>query len=125
MAGLQTISDLAALARAGFKMTDIKEIMASEQPKEEKPAEILPKEEVQPAPENSLPKEEKDANEPDYKKDANEPDYKKMFEEEQEKSKKLASDLEKAQKANITQPVKEEAKLSNQEQINKMYLNLL
>lgn len=116
MAGLQTISDLAALARAGFKMTDIKEIMASEQPKEEKPAEILPKEEVQPAPENSLPKEEKDANEPDYKK---------MFEEEQEKSKKLASDLEKAQKANITQPVKEEANLSNQEQINKMYLNLL
>lgn len=116
MAGLQTISDLAALARAGFKMTDIKEIMATEQPKEEKPAETIPKEEVQPDPANSLPKEEKDAKEPDYKK---------MFEEEQEKSKKLASDLEKAQKANITQPVKEEAKLSNQEQINKMYLNLL
>lgn len=116
MAGLQTLSDLAALARAGFKASDIKEIMASEQPKEEKPAEILPKEEEQPAPENSLPKEEKASDEPDYKK---------MFEDEQKRAEKLASDLEKAQKANIKQPVKEESKLSNQEQINKMYLNLL
>lgn len=116
MAGLQTLSDLAALARAGFKASDIKEIMASEQPKEEKPAEILPKEEEQPAPENLLPKEEKAADEPDYKK---------MFEDEQKRADKLASDLEKAQKANTEKPVKEEAKLSNQEQINKMYLNLL
>lgn len=116
MAALQTLSDLAALARAGFKASDIKEIMAAEQPKEEKPEEILPKEEVQPSPENSLPKEEK----------AEEvPDYKKMFEDEQARALKLEKDLAKAQKENISKPVKEEAKPSDQEAINNIFLSLL
>ena len=89
MKPLETIADLAALARQGFTAQDIKEIMASG--KSEEPAENAAKEIVQPEPEKEQEKEPVKITEPDYKK---------MFEDLQAEFQTTKKELEKLQDNN-------------------------
>lgn len=88
MKPLDTISDLAALARAGFKMDDIKELMAQQA---EEPAETMPKESITPEPEKAS--EETPTNEPDYKQ---------MYEDLQMELKTTKKELETIQDRNAS-----------------------
>lgn len=89
MKPLETIADLAALARQGFTAQDIKEIMASG--KSEEPAEDAAKATVQPEPEKEQEKEPVTTTEPDYKK---------MFEDLQAEFQTTKKELEKLQDNN-------------------------
>lgn len=89
MKPLETIADLAALARQGFTAQDIKEIMASG--KSEEPAEDAAKATVQPEPEKEREKEPVKTTEPDYKK---------MFEDLQAEFQTTKKELEKLQDNN-------------------------
>lgn len=89
MKPLETIADLAALARQGFTAQDIKDIMASG--KSEEPAENAAKATVQPEPEKEQEKEPVTTTEPDYKK---------MFEDLQAEFQTTKKELEKLQDSN-------------------------
>lgn len=89
MKPLETIADLAALARQGFTAQDIKDIMASG--KSEEPAENAAKEIVQPEPEKEQEKEPVTITEPDYKK---------MYEDLQAEFQTTKKELEKLQDNN-------------------------
>ncbi len=116
MSKLQIISDMAALARAGFKMEDIKAIMAEPEASSEKPAETLPKE-------SKLPEQEKEQEaKPAEAKE--EPDYKRMYEELNEKQTKLEKDLKAAQEFNTSKSVQTEEK-SAEDKIDDIYRNII
>lgn len=89
MKPLETIADLAALARQGFTAQDIKDIMASG--KSEEPAENAAKATVQPEPEKEQEKEPVTTTEPDYKK---------MYEDLQAEFQTTKKELEKLQDSN-------------------------
>lgn len=89
MKPLETIADLAALARQGFTAQDIKDIMASG--KSEELAENAAKATVQPEPEKEQEKEPVTTTEPDYKK---------MFEDLQAEFQTTKKELEKLQDSN-------------------------
>lgn len=124
MKALETISDLAALARAGFKAEDIKSIIANQpesQAEAERPTETPAKESGQPATENAeaSDKEEK-------------LDYKSMYEglkaelEETKKNQvKLSEDLKAAQDLNTSKSLENPETLTDQEKVNNMLLSLL
>lgn len=108
--------DTLALARAGYKKSEIKEIMEQSQATEEAPApaaEDVAKNEVQ--------------NEPEEKPVANdEPDYKTMYTDLQKQVESLTSKLEAAQKANInTDASKNQNKLSTSETINNIFREVI
>lgn len=91
-----TISDIIALAKNGYKPSEIKELLelgnAQPAPDAEKPAEIPAEEQRQPEPEKAVESSEAAA-------DTNTVDQIKSL---QEKIAKLESDLMKAQKSNQT-----------------------
>lgn len=89
MKPLETIADLAALARQGFTAQDIKDIMASG--KSEEPAENAAKATVQPEPEKEQEKEPVTTTEPDYKK---------MYDDLQAEFQTTKKELEKLQDSN-------------------------
>jgi len=116
MSKLQIISDMAALARAGFKMDDIKAIMAEPEASAEKPAETLPKE-------DKLPEQEKEQEaKPAEAKE--EPDYKRMYEELHKKHTELEKDLKAAQEFNTSKPAQTEEK-SATDKIDDIYRNII
>lgn len=114
---LQIISDMAALARAKFKMEDIMAIMAESEASAEKPAETLPKE-------SKLPEQEKEQ-EAKPAEAKGEPDYKKMYEELYEKQTKLENDLKAAQEFNTSKTVQAEKEQTAAEKINEIYKNII
>lgn len=110
------LSDVAALARAGYTPSQIKELMEFEKgSKDQKPeeakakeeaAEIVPKEEVQPEQQND---EQKPGPEEDPK-----------IKELQDKIAKLEADLAAAQKANVNKPLNPTEEKSAQEYLNEL-----
>ena len=108
--------DTLALARAGYKKSEIKEIMEQSNAAEEHPT---------PAPEDSAKNEDEKA--PEEKTVADdEPDYKSMFEEMQKQYDEIASKLEAAQKANINTDVsKTQTKVSTSDAINNMFRDVI
>ena len=117
MSKLQVISDMAALARAGFKMDDIKAIMAEPEASAEKPAETLPKE-------SKLPEQEKEQDEKSAEA-KEEPDYKRMYEELNEKQTKLERDLKAAQEFNTSKTVQASNEKTAAEKINEIYKDII
>ena len=112
-----SIMDTLALARAGYKKSEIKEIMEQSNATEELPA---------PAEETSVKHEAE--KEPEVEKPVADdgPDYKTMFEEMQKKYDAMASKLEAAQKANINTDVsKTQTKLSTSETINNIFREVI
>ena len=108
MKPLETIADLAALARRGFTAQDIKDIMASG--KSEEPAEDSAKATEQPEP------EKEQANEPVK---TTEPDYKKMFEDLQAEFQTTKKELEKLQDNNSNKNAAGQ-KVTDQDILNKL-----
>ena len=110
------LSDVAALARAGYTPSQIKELMEFEKgSKDQKPeeakakeeaAEIPPKEEVQPEQQND---EQKPGPEEDPK-----------LKELQDKITKLEADLAAAQQANVSKPLNPAEEKSAQEYLNEL-----
>ena len=110
------ISDIAALARAGYSPSEIKELMELEKgnkdqkPEEvkakEEPAEITPKEDVQPDQVN-------DEQKPEPKEDP-------KLKELQDKITKLEADLAAAQQANVNKPLNPAEEKSAQEYLNEL-----
>ena len=111
-----SIMDTLALARAGYKKSEIKEIMEQSNAAEEQPT---------PAPEDSAKNEVEKA--PEEKPVADdEPDYKSMFEEMQKQYDEIALKLEAAQKANINTDVsKSQNKFSTSETINNIFREVI
>lgn len=110
-----SILDVVALAKAGYKPGEVKEIMAMANVTEEAPA-PAPKEsanpEVQKEPENTVASPE--------------PDYKAMFETQQKQIEELSSKLEAAQKANIATDVSSsQKKVSTSDTINNIFREVL
>ena len=118
MKPLETISDLAALARAGFKAEDIKEIMAS-QGEITKPSDEVP-ETV--AKETTQPEAQKEA---EVKKPSDEPDYKKLYEEAQQKLQTTEESLKKAQTLNTSKTLPNPNIKTDQEKVNDLLRDLL
>lgn len=118
MSKLNLISDLAALARAGMKSDDIKEIIASlkDEPekKVEEPAEILPKEEVQ---------------QEQVKTSGEEPeegvDYKKMYEDSQKEIFTVKESLKQAQALNTSKQLPEKDDKSLEQQLMESYKDII
>ena len=117
MSKLQIISDMAALARAGFKMDDIKAIMAEPDTSAEKPAETTQEDVMQPEQEKE-PEKEKPA---EVK---TEPDYKKMYEELSAKQDKLENDLKAAQAFNTSKSVETKTE-SAEDKINNIFRDII
>lgn len=82
-----TLADILTLAKQGFKASDIKELIALADSKEE------PKKDPEPEPDkkDTEPETKKDP-EPEPDKKDPEPDYKKLYEESQKTVKKLQAD---------------------------------
>lgn len=110
MKPLETIADLAALARQGFTAQDIKEIMASG--KSEEPAEDAAKATVQPEPEKEQEKEPVKTTEPDYKK---------MFEDLQAEFQTTKKELEKLQDNNSNKNAAGQT-MTDQDILNKLII---
>lgn len=110
MKPLETIADLAALARSGFTAQDIKEIMASG--KSEESAEIAAKEPAQPEPKKEQEKEPVKITEPDYKK---------MFEDLQAEFQTTKKELEKLQDNNSAKDAAGQ-KVTDQDILNKLII---
>lgn len=110
------LSDVAALARAGYTPSQIKELMEFEKgSKDQKPeeakakeeaAEINPKEDVQPEQQN-------DEQKPEPKDDP-------KLKELQDKITKLEADLAAAQKANVNKPLDPAEEKSAQDYLNEL-----
>ena len=113
-----SLKDLADLARAGFKVNDIKEIIASQNAEAEKaveePAEIAPKESAQP----DLVKVQNEEAE-------NGVDYKKMYEEAQKDIITVKEQLKKAQEFNTSQELPASNEKSFEEQLNELYKDII
>ena len=113
-----SLKDLADLARAGFKVNDIKEIIASQNAEAEKaveePAEIAPKESAQP----DLEKVQNEEAENDV-------DYKKMYEEAQKDIITVKEQLKKAQEFNTSQELPASNEKSFEEQLNELYKDII
>lgn len=119
MKPLETLSDLAALAKAGFSAADIKELMAAEKETPKEDPEILPKEE-------KLPEDQTAQVEPVNPSTEIEPNYKAVFEKQQAELEQLKADLAKAQAANTTKDVsKDVPDLSGQDLVNKIFSEVI
>lgn len=107
-----SILDVVALAKAGYKPGEVKEIMAMANVTEEAPA---------PAPKESA--------KPDVQKEpaaSPEPDYKAMFKAQQKQIEELSSKLDAAQKANIASDVStNQKKISTSETINNIFREVI
>ena len=117
MKPLETISDLAALARAGFKADDIKAIMANqvESPKtSEEAPETVAKETTQPEEQKAVMEDKPE-----------EPNYKKLYEEMQTKLQDTETSLKKAQSLNTSKSLSVPNNPTDQEKVNEAFLNLL
>lgn len=114
MKPLETIADLAALARQGFTAQDIKEIMASG--KSEEPPEDPAKATGQPDPEKEQGKEKE--KEPVK---TTEPDYKKMFEDLQAEFQTTKKELEKLQDNNSNKNAAGQT-MTDQDILNKLII---
>lgn len=113
-----SILDVVALAKAGYKPIEVKEIMAMANVPEVVP-ENVPKESAEPeAPKDPTEKETPVASDT--------PDYKAMFEEQQKKLEELSAKLEAAQKTNIASDVSNnQTKVSTSETINNIFRSVL
>lgn len=112
MKPLETIADLAALARQGFTAQDIKEIMASG--KSEELAEDAAKATAQPEPEKEQEKEKEPVK-------TTEPDYKKMFEDLQAEFQTTKKELEKLQDNNSNKNAAGQT-MTDQDILNKLII---
>lgn len=116
---MQTLSDLAALAKAGFKAEELKEIIA--QTKEDSAAanvapEIVPKEVPQP--------EAQTVTDSDTPKDTL--DYRKMYEDTAKELDAIKSDLIEAQKLNSSKDVSDTIKApTGQDAINAIFQKVI
>lgn len=112
-----SIMDTLALARAGYKKSEIKEIMEQSNATEELPA---------PAEDTSVKNEAE--KEPEVEKPVanDEPDYKTMYTDLQKQVESLTSKLEAAQKANINTDVsRTQTKVSTSEAINNIFRDVI
>lgn len=116
---MQTLSDLAALAKAGFKAEELKEIIA-----QTKDDNILPKEVPETAP--------KEETQPDVQTDQNieqtqdELKYKQLYEDAHKEIESLKKDIASIQQANVSRDVSNTTKApQGQEAINAMFRNIL
>lgn len=110
-----SILDVVALAKAGYKPGEVKEIMAMANVTEEAAA-PAPKESANPEPQK----------EPETPVASPEPDYKAMFEEQKKQVEELTSKLEAAQKTNIASDVSNnQTKVSTSETINNIFRSVL
>ena len=110
------LSDIAALARAGYSPSEIRELMELEKgSKDQKPeeakakegaAEIIPKEETQPEQQNEEPKPASEE----------EPKLKEL----QDKITKLEADLAAAQQANVNKPLNPAEEKTAQDYLNEL-----
>lgn len=111
------INDIIALAKSGYKVSEIKELMAlGEQQQTEEPAEIPAEAQAQPGPENA-------GHEPSGE-TAPDPDADKIKALEDE-VKALRSDLAKAQKTNTKQDLSGEKQPTGQQAVDGIYRSLL
>ena len=111
------INDIIALAKSGYKVSEIKELMAlGEQQQSEEPAEIPAREPAQPEPENAGPEP---AGEP-----APDPNADKIKALEDE-IRTLRSDLAKAQKNNTKQDLSGADKMAGQQSVDDIMRGLL
>ena len=113
-----SILDVVALAKAGYKPSEVKEIMAMANVPDVV-QENAPKESAEPeAPKDPTEKETPVASDT--------PDYKAMFEEQQKKLEELSSKLDAAQKANIATDVSSsQSRLSTSETINNIFKDVI
>ncbi|MBO7713724.1 MAG: hypothetical protein J6S85_26555 [Methanobrevibacter sp.] len=116
---MQTLSDLAALARAGLKGDELKEIIALTK-EDSTPAqgapEIAQKDETQPEAQT-----DKDTETP--KEELN---YKKMFEDTTKELEALKADLAKAQQANVSKDVSNNNTApKGQDAVNAIFRNII
>lgn len=112
-----SIMDTLALARAGYKKSEIKEIMEQSNATEELPA---------PAEDTSVKNEAE--KEPEVEKPVADdgPDYKTMYTDLQKQVESLTSKLEAAQKANINSDVsRTQTKVSTSEAINNIFRDVI
>lgn len=123
MNGLQTVSDLAALARAGFKVDDIKEIIAQgkeEAKPAERPAENIAEDATQPDPEKAMQNAEAEP------KPSDESKYKQKYDDAIAKINELEETLKKAQALNTSQTITGSTnKVNDADVINNAFRNLL
>lgn len=116
---MQTLSDLATLAKAGLKADELKEIIAltkeDSTPAKEAP-EITPKEEKQ-------PEEQTDQNADNSEEELK---YKQLYEDAHKEIESLKQDIASIQKANVSRDVSDTTKApEGQEAINAMFRNIL
>ena len=112
-----SILDVVALAKAGYKPGEVKEIMAMANVPEETPA---------PAPKESANPEVKKEPEIETQVASDVPDYKAMFEETQKQVQELSMKLADAQKANIATDVSNsQKKVSTSETINNIFKEII
>lgn len=116
---MQTLSDLAALARAGYKADQINELIAQTKddniPPKEAP-EITPKEETQ-------PEVQTDQN---IEQTQDELKYKQLYEDAHKEIESLKKDIASIQQANVSRDVSNTTKApQGQEAINAMFRNIL
>ena len=120
---LQPLSDLAALARAGFTAADIRECMAQDVKEPEAAKEVpetVPKEDTQPEVQTATEQPEPQG------KEQPEPDYKLMFESQQAQLDRLKDDLIKAQTATINRNVQPESEQkSGQDLVNDIFRQVI
>ena len=110
------IMDVLAFAKAGYKPSDVKEIMAMAESTEEAPT---------PASEPDVKHEAKKDPE-GTQDDSKEPDYKSMFEELQKKNDELSSQIKQMQTSNITKDVSGTAsRVSAQETVNNIFKDII
>ena len=113
-----SLKDLADLARAGFKVNDIKEIIATQNAEPEKApeelAEIAPKESAQPEQEKAQNEEAESV-----------VDYKKMYEDSQKEIFTVKEELKKAQTFNASKEIPSNDEKSLEEQLTELYKDII
>ena len=116
---MQTLSDLAALAKAGFKAEELKEIIA-----QTKDDNIPPKEAPETAPkEETQPEVQTDQN---IEQTQDELKYKQLYEDAHKEIESLKKDIASIQQANVSRDVSNITKApTGQEAINAMFRNIL
>lgn len=116
---MQTLSDLAALARAGYKADQINELIAQTKDdniQSKEVPEIVPKEETQ-------PEVQTDQN---IEQTQDELKYKQLYEDAHKEIESLKQDIASIQKANVSRDVSDTTKApEGQEAINAMFRNIL
>lgn len=113
--------DILAFAKAGWKPTDVKEVIALSEAKtaSEEPEVTVQNDEQQ-------PETAKETEAPVQAEVDEVPDYKKMYEDTQKQVESLQSDLKKAQSLNITQNVAPATpKLTGQEAVNQIFKEVI